>query len=316
MSMDSSNELYLPSVTKESVCLPLAINVVSKYWNINLPMLEAIDLEKKYVNVNSSILIEGIELAERHGLASVIINSSLGELKKIIDMGIPPIVILPGLYQTVQHASVISGYDNMEKTILHYIPKPDQIGIIPEKQFDKLWSEDNKIMILIAPTDVIYNMKPQNKIMDKSNRLCFMSERSSVQHNVEEAITLLKKSININDHNATALSSLGSLLNKKNSSDCVTYYTKCININNKCYLAYRGLGNYFLKNKQFKKAEEYYTKAIEINPERFGPIYKNRGIARLEQNKNRTAKSDFNDYLKYTKNPNDHNNILKLLKNI
>ena len=190
--MASSNELYLPSVTKENICLPLAINVVSKYWNVDLPISEARSLEKKYVNVNSNILIEGIELAERHGLASLILNSSLVELKKIIDMGIPPIVILPGLYQTVQHASVISGYDNIEKTIMHYIPKPDQIGIIPEKQFDKLWSEDNKIMILIAPTDIIYNMKPQNNTIAKSNRLCFMSERLTAQDNVEEAINILK----------------------------------------------------------------------------------------------------------------------------
>lgn len=314
--MASSNELYLPSVTKENICLPLAINVVSKYWNVDLPISEARSLEKKYVNVNSNILIEGIELAERHGLASLILNSSLVELKKIIDMGIPPIVILPGLYQTVQHASVISGYDNIEKTIMHYIPKPDQIGIIPEKQFDKLWSEDNKIMILIAPTDIIYNMKPQNKTIAKSNRLCFMSERLTAQDNVEKAINILKKSINLNKNNVTAFSSLGSLLNKQNSNDCVIYYKKCIAINNKCYLAYRGLGNYFLKNKQFKKAEEYYTKAIEINPERFGPIYKNRGIARLEQNKKMIAKSDFNNYLKYTKNPQDTSSILELLKNI
>ena len=76
--------------------------------------------------------MEGIELAERHGLASLILNSTIKELKKLIDMGIPPVVILPGIRDTVQHASLILGYDDIEKTILHYFPEPDKIGAIPE----------------------------------------------------------------------------------------------------------------------------------------------------------------------------------------
>ncbi|WP_320416636.1 hypothetical protein [Candidatus Nitrosotenuis chungbukensis] len=92
-------------------------------------------------------------------------------------MGIPPIVILPGLYETVQHASVISGYDQKEKSIIHYMPQPDQIGVIPEGLFDKLWEEDGRLMILIAPTDIISSIKVENKTREKSNRLCFVSEK-------------------------------------------------------------------------------------------------------------------------------------------
>jgi hypothetical protein len=108
----SEHELLLPQVTEENICLPLAISAVSKYWNVNLPISEAKEIAKKYPNVRGSILIEGIELAERHGLGSLILHSTIPELKKIIDMGIPPIVILPGLYETVQHASVISTFHN------------------------------------------------------------------------------------------------------------------------------------------------------------------------------------------------------------
>ncbi len=92
-----SHELFLPLIDEENICLPLPINVVSKYWNIELPMAEAIETAKKYSGFNGSILIEGIESAERHGLTCKIVNSSLSELKKIIDSGIPPIVILPGI---------------------------------------------------------------------------------------------------------------------------------------------------------------------------------------------------------------------------
>ena len=79
---EENHELLLPLVDDENICLPLPINVVSKYWNIDLPMAEAIESAKKYSGFDGSILIEGIEMAERHGLTCKIIHSSLSELKK------------------------------------------------------------------------------------------------------------------------------------------------------------------------------------------------------------------------------------------
>ena len=142
--VQENHELILPLVDEESPCLPLPINVVSKYWNIELPMSEAIETAKKYLEFNGSILIEGIESAERHGLECKIIHSSLSELKKIIDVGIPPIVILPGIPEITQHASIITGYDDKEKTIFHYVQKGNQNGeqqegVIPQNIFDKEW---------------------------------------------------------------------------------------------------------------------------------------------------------------------------------
>lgn len=314
----SEHELLLPPVEEENICLPLSINAVSKYWNVDLPLSEAVDIAKKYPAVNGSIFIEGIELAERHGLGSLILYSSLSELKKIIDMGIPPIVILPGIHDVVQHASVISGYDDNEKTIIHYIPQQDkegsfQIGVIPEKKFDSLWAEDGRLMLLLAPTDIISSLKPENAETEKSNRLCFIAERQHLQKKSTQAIASLKKAISIDNNNSTAFSLLGGILNEQNSPECIKYYEKNISINNKCYLAYRGLGNYYLKNKQYEEAEQYYTQAIKINPTRFGPIYKNRGIARLEQNKKSDAKQDFENYLKNTPNAKDKQSILAAL---
>ena len=123
MNEESEHELILPPISdNDNICLPLSVNAVAKYWNINLPMTEANEIASKYVGMNGSILIEGINLAERHGLSSLVLHSSITELKHVIDMGIPPIVILPGLHDMVQHASVISGYDDREKTIIHYVP--------------------------------------------------------------------------------------------------------------------------------------------------------------------------------------------------
>ncbi|CAE6488660.1 MAG: tetratricopeptide repeat protein [Candidatus Nitrosotenuis sp.] len=312
----SEHELLLPAVTEENICLPLAVSAVSQYWNVNLPIAEAKEIAKKYPNMHGSILIEGIELAERHGLGSLILHSTLSELKKVIDMGVPPIVILPGLFETVQHASVISGYDEKEKSIIHYMPQPDQIGVIPEKQFDKLWEEDGRLMILLAPSDIISKIKTENKSKEKSNRLCFVSEKLNLQNRKEEAIKTLREAITIDGSNSTALCLLGGIYNEKNMQECVQYYEQSIKHNNSCYLAYRGLGNYYLKTKQYDKADSYYTKAIKINPTRFGPIYKNRGIAKLELNKKKEAKEDFESYLKHMPNAKDKESIMQAIKEL
>lgn len=298
----SEHQLLLPLIEEENICLPLPINVVSRYWNIKLPMSEAIETSKQYPNSNGSVLIEGIESAERHGLTCKIIHSSLSELKKIIDVGIPPIVILPGIPEITQHASVITGYDDNEKTIFHYVQKGNkegeqQEGAIPQAIFDKEWSEDGRIVIILSPPDVLSSIKIGNDLTERSNRLCFLSERLNIKKDMSEALTLLKKAIELDKNNQTALYLLGSLLNEQNSNDCVQYYEKCIKINNKFYLAYNGLGNFYLKSNQFDKAELCYTKAIEINPKRSAKIYKNRAYLREKQKQNYEARNDLKTYL-------------------
>ena len=171
-------------------------------------------------------------------------------------------------------------------------------------------------MIILAPLDILSEIKIGDKKLDKSNRLCFVSERLNIQLKSDEAIQSLKKAIEIDNKNSTAFALLGGILNEQNSSECIKYYEKSIAINDRCYLAYRGLGNYYLKNKQYDKAGQYYTKAIEINTTRFGPIYKNRGLARLEQKKTIEAKQDFENYLKYTPNAKDKQSILQALREL
>ena len=298
------HELLLPLVDEENICLPLPINVVSRYWNIELPIAEAIETAKKYSGFNGSILIEGIESAERHGLTCKIIHSSLSELKKIIDSGIPPIVILPGIPEITQHASVITGYNDEEKTILHYIQKgtqegEQQEGAIPQDIFDKEWSEEGRLMIVLAPSDILSSIKLENDFGNRSNRLCFESERLNIQKNTAESIELLKQAIELDSKNSTALHLLGTILNEQKSLDCVKFYEKCLEINNRSYLTYNGLGNFYLKTNQFEKAEKYYTKAIEIDPKRSAKIYKNRAYLKEKQNKNSEAKDDLKNYLKY-----------------
>ncbi|MEO2264993.1 MAG: tetratricopeptide repeat protein [Nitrosopumilus sp.] len=316
-----NHKLLLPLVDEENICLPLPINVVSKYWNIELPMAEAIETAKKYSGFDGSVLIEGIESAERHGLTCKIVHSSLSELKKIIDSGIPPIVILPGIPEITQHASIITGYDDEENTILHYIQKGNQKGeqqegVIPENIFDKEWSEEGRLMIILAPIDILSPIKLENDSSSKSNRLCFASERLNVLKNFTEALDSLKQAIELDPNNPTTLHLLGSILNEQNSSECIKFYEKCLEINNRSYLTYNGLGNFYLKTNQFEKAEDYYTKAIELDPKRSAKIYKNRAYLREKQNKNFDAKEDLKNYLKYFPQASDRGIIEQAIREL
>lgn len=295
--MESGHSLDVPIVSEENICLPLVVSAVSKYWGMDLPLAEAKEIAKLYPGVKGTILIEGVELAERHGLASVILNSSMKDLRRYIDMGIPPIVILPGIKDVVQHASLVIGYDEAEKTIFHYIPEPDKIGAIPEETFDRQWQEDDRLALLLLPPDILGEAKIPNDSKARSNRLCFDAEKLRLQGRTGESVMLLKKALEINPSNSTAACLYAGILNDTNNQEAVQYYRKGIDLNKRCYLAYRGLGNYYLKAKDYASAEKYYTLAIEINPYRFGPIYKNRGIARLEQNNTGGAKEDLQRYL-------------------
>ena len=299
-----NHELILPIIDQENPCLPLPINVVSKYWNIDLPMAEAIETTKKYSGFEGSVLIEGIESAERHGLACKIICSSLLELKKIIDTGIPPIVILPGIPEITQHASIITGYNDEEKTILHYVQKDNQKGeqqegAIPQGIFEKEWSEEGQLLIILAPTDILSSLKLENDSNEKSNRLCFESERSTILKNYSESLEFLKQAIQLDPNNSITLNLLGAILNGQNSPECIKYYEKCLELNEKSYLTLNGLGNFYLKTNEFEKAENFYTKAIQVNPKRSAKIYKNRAFLREKRNKNLDAKNDLKNYLKY-----------------
>ena len=318
---EENHELLLPLVDDENICLPLPINVVSKYWNIDLPMAEAIESAKKYSGFDGSILIEGIEMAERHGLTCKIIHSSLSELKKIIDLGIPPIVILPGIPEITQHASVITGYDKQEKTILHYIQKGNQEGeqqegAIPQDIFEKEWSEEGKLLLILAPSDIIASINLENDSSGKSNRLCLISEKQNILKNNSEALESLKQAIEFDSNNSTALNLFGAMLNAQNSPECVKYYEQCLQINKNSYLTYNGMGNFYLKTGQFDKAENYYNKAIEINPKRSAKIYKNRAYLREKQNKNSEAKDDLKNYLKYYPKASDRGLIEQAIREL
>lgn len=317
MKLDSEHKLILPLLDnkKDHVCLPLAINVILSYWGEYNLDREAEERSRKYKDIKGPIFIEGIEIAETRGFLAKIFKSNLQVLKKKIDQGIPSIVIMPGLMETIQHATVVTGYDPKEDRIITYVPEPDTVGSIPEKKFLELWEQDGSLAITIIPNDLKINDE-DNSNKDPTYKMCFEAERLLYIGRITEAIEKLRKAIDINKSNELALDMLGSIYNEIKSEEAKDYFEASLKLNPKFYLAYRGIGNYYLRKEKYLLAEKYYSSAISINPNRFGPIYKNRGIVRLKLDDNKGAISDLTSYLNQCPNAHDKNNIELAIKEL
>lgn len=306
------HDLNLPLVTDESACMPLAVNVVARYWGAKLPL--DTKASARYP-AGIAVMIEGVERAEKAGLSARFVRSDLAGLKKVIDSGMPPVVVLPGVRGAAQHASVISGYDPQEVTVSHYVPKMEKdgsfhVGVIPEKKFDQTWEEEGRMMVLLAPSDVIPSQSPD----DHSNRLCFEYERYSLAGDADKAVSVLRESVLADPSNPYARSLLAGMLNEAGLSECEEHYHECVRLNPRAYSAHRGLGNRMLKEKKYAEAATHYTNAISVNPSRTGSTYKNRAVARLETGDKEGACSDLREYVRLSPGAPDRGSVERALR--
>jgi hypothetical protein len=320
---DDTSHIILPLVnkTEDNVVFPLVLNVISRFWGEEIPTDE---IEKRTINYKKfkgTVFIEGLDMIEKKlNLSFVVYRGSLSDIKKRVNQGFPVIVVLPGIGDTVQFATIVCGYDANENRVITYVPEPDSYGAIPEDKFEDEWSQDDFFSILIFPKDMNDIFKNDVFEFEKSNRIYLETERLKIRGKMQESIDLLNSIVNNNlsnkenaGDNPQILCLLAGILNEQNDEKCVPLYQRIIKINPKFYLAYRGLGNFYLKNKNYQLSKEYYTKAIEINPIRFGPIYKNLGIVLSELGDNEAAKGSFKTYLKNVPNAPDRDNILQFL---
>jgi Tetratricopeptide repeat len=300
--------LPLVSNNEGSGDLPLVMNVVLKYWGEDMSIPRSGATSDK-----GATMIHGIELAERLGIESCIYKSSMKDLKRRIDEGIPPIVIMPGIKTTVQHAMIVSGYNSEERRILTYVPEPDTMGAIPESKFEQDWEQDDMTAIIMIPSDMKGLLKNEDLKFARSNRICFEAEGLRQDGKINEAIDWLERAVQIDRDNSQAWVLLGGVYNETNSDKAIFCYENAMRLNPKSYLSYRGLGNYYLKKRDHSLAEAYYSKAIDINSFRFAPIYKNRAIARMQIGNNAGAKEDLIKYLEQMPTAEDRKNIEEAL---
>jgi tetratricopeptide (TPR) repeat protein len=319
---DNMEQIILPLVNKneENVVFPLVINVLSRFWGEEIPVDEIGKRSLQYKNFKGTVFIEGLEIAEKKlGLSSIVYRGSLDDLKKRVSQGFPVIVVLPGIGETVQFATIVCGYDANENRLLTYVTEPDSYGAIPEDKFEDDWSQDDYFSILIFPKDMTDIFKNDRFEFERSNRIYLETERLKIQGKIHESIDLLSLVLNADSpnkeekENPQVLCLLAGILNELNDEKCIALYKRVLDINPKFYLAYRGLGNFYLKNKNYELARENYAKAIEINPIRFGPIYKNLGVALMSLGNDVDARNSFKEYLRHVPDAADKENILQFL---
>jgi len=314
-SEEHSITLPIVDPSLDTPYLPLVFNVLALYWGGDLTSFVSKDTESQYKNVRGSILIEGIELAEKHGFRSLMYKSSMKDLRRSIDQGIPIITILPGIRDLVQHATIVCGYNQQERRILTYVPVDKTQGAVPEKEFEKEWEEDDTTSIILIPSDMTEIVSNKEFKYSKSNRLCLTAERLRLQGNSEKAVEELSTAINVDSDNPHAWCALGSIYSDQGSEEAVDCFDRAIRLNKRYYLAYRGLGNFYLKNEEYEMADRWYTMAIQINPIRFAPIYKNRALARLKSDKD-SVEEDLKKYLHYMPEAADKYSIEQAIKEL
>jgi Flp pilus assembly protein TadD len=310
--------LILPSAHKneDNPCMPLAINVLLKYWGVDAPIDEVNVRSKKYGSVRGSVLIEGIEIAESHGFMVYIYKGNLGDLRKRIDQGIPIIVIMPGIQETVQHATIVTGYSIEEGRIFTYVPEPDTEGAFPQNIFMNFWKQDGSISIMILPKELQERVNLEELEKKESYRMCFEAERSFHLKNHKNAIASLESALKLDKENSFAWSLLGSLYNELGSDQAIQCFEKSIELNPESYLSVRGIGNYYLKRADYDLAKKYYTQAIRIHEHRYGPIYKNLAITKLNTHDKEGARLDLEEYLKQCPKAKDRNEIESSLERL
>lgn len=309
---DTENVLSLPLAGKqESNRLPLALNVVALYWGEEIQTSGHVKDGQRGAEI-----MDGIELLESHGLSVYTYQSSIRDLKKKISQRIPPIVIMPGIRGTVQHASIISGFDSIERRILTYVPEPDAVGAIPESKFEQEWKQDNYCVLIVVPDELKKVLEKDEMRFKDSNRAYFECERAWQKGKSLEVKSRLRQLVKTDSGNPQLWCLLGSVYNDLSSEEAIECYQRAIELNDSYYLAFRGLGNYFLKVKDYAKAVDFYSKAIGINSQRFAPIYKNRAICCIELGKTEDAKQDLQIYLQQMPDASDASSIRSALLEI
>ncbi|RQO39500.1 hypothetical protein DBR39_11045 [Chryseobacterium sp. KBW03] len=92
------------------------------------------------------------------------------------------------------------------------------------------------------------------------------------------------KSLNIKE-NAKGNHYLGNCYINEDPALAEEYYKKAIELDDKFFLAYQGLGNIYVTSKQNEYAEEYYKKAISIDSENFNISVSYLGLAQIYSDK-------------------------------
>ena len=104
---------------------------------------------------------------------------------------------------------------------------------------------------------------------DSTNYLAFynLGLLASDQEKLEEARTYLEKALSLKDDDADILTALGTVhLKEGQDTEAETLFQKALKLEESDVL-YNNMGTIFFRRKNYRRAKEFYRKALDINPD-------------------------------------------------
>ena len=100
---------------------------------------------------------------------------------------------MPGINETIQFATIVTGYDPEEKRLITYVPEPDSFGAIPEEKFFSEWAQEDFLTMIIYPEDAKDILKNSSFMFEKTNRISLEAERLKIQGKTKEVFRIAYK---------------------------------------------------------------------------------------------------------------------------
>ena len=131
------------------------------------------------------------------------------------------------------------------------------------------------------------------KYFEKGQNLFFKGE-------TKQALLVYEKGLAIDNQNVKLLYGAGwAHLVLGNPKRALTFFGRCIKLEDSYYGGYKGMANLFARLGNFREAEDYFQKALERSPKN-SSIYSNLGDVYLFQKKYEDAKNTYEQGLSYS----------------
>jgi len=151
---DHSKEIYRLNVPfvlqqKEGYCGPVALATVLNYWNDDVNQQQIAD--NIYLpSLKGSLSVDLVHYANKRGFNAELYFGTFQDMKDKMALGYPLIAILGDHKNVLGHYIVLVGYDDFRQQVIIHKEK-SAYETMSYKEFLLLWSNMDKLTILIAP---------------------------------------------------------------------------------------------------------------------------------------------------------------------
>jgi len=262
---------------RRHLCGPAALASVLRFWGENITQDDIAD--KIYLsNIRGTLTFDLENYAYNKGYFSQISHSDIHTLGERIKQNIP-VIVMHQIYPIIRkyHYLVVFGYDDTDDIILAYTGK-EKPQLISYFHFMRKWKSADYWMLVVCPPEKV------NWELDAyyQNRLALLYERKG---RLDKAKINYEKAISKDRTEPTYYFNLGNIyMKEKDFDEAISLYKRVIDLDNNFADAYNNLAFCLYKKSQdLDKAREYVDRAIELNPESRGYYLDTLGLICLKQ---------------------------------